>query len=184
MHSDSTLEQPVEEAPEGQSAIAGLAGKVSRNKNRVVAFALLLVIASLTLGSLTHFWKSNFVLFIQVGGFLALGYLLALVLQANIALFTNSEKQLYALLLTVTVFVAVGSFYLFSPGFPLQTGLIASCAFLLPYTIAEAWRLFELLLVQAAPSWRYHPDLPLQKSTTFLNSIPIRFNVRVNRLGR
>lgn len=177
---NSTMNEPF--ATEA-SDVSGLADKLARNKKRVVAFALLLLVTSIALGSLAVFWNNGVVLLLQVAGFLALGYLLVSVLQANVASFNHSEKLLYALLLAIVVLVAVGAFYFISAGYPWQTAFTAGCAFLLPYMVAEAWRLFAALSIQSAPAWRYSAELPLQKSTTFLNSIPIRFNVKAHRLG-
>ncbi len=163
---------------------ATLFAKLSGNKKKVWAFLLLLVLGSLVLISLNHFLPPVFLIFLQTGGFFCLGYLHFLILRANVTGLTPSEKFLYSSLLATVVFLAGSIFYFIAPlVFSWQTVVAGVCAFLLPFVLAEAWRLFYFMSSQAAATWRYSADVSLQKATTFLNSMPVRFKIQAGQLA-
>lgn len=161
---------------------ASLPAKLSRNRKRVASFVGLLVIGSLLLSSLNRFLPAAMAAFAQAAGFFLLGYLHFLILRANVNGLSTTEKLLYSFLLAAVALVAASAFYFLLPAaHSWSTAAIGVCAFLLPYVLAEAWRAFYLLSTQAAATWRYSADVSLQKATTFLNSIPVRFRIQASR---
>lgn len=161
----------------------GLTVKLGRHKKRVFAFAALLVGLTVGLGSLNLLSAGLGVFLLQLAGFFGLGYLHAVILRTNIAQLTPQQKLLYTFLLSgLLVGVLTAFYYLVGTLAPL-TVFAYGCAFVWPYTVEEALRLFESFSSPPVMLWRYDPELPLQKSTTFLNSIPVRFKIQAGQLS-
>lgn len=171
-----------EQAMQTASVPSSLTAKLLHNKKRAAAFAAVLFIGSFLLNALSGVLAPGLALFIQTAGFSGLGYLHYLILRANVTALTADQKIWYSLLLSLVVALGGYVFYfLFSNPFVL-TVITGVCTFLLPFVLDEVWRLFLILFTRAAATWHYSTDVSVQKATTFLNSIPVRFKIDAGRL--
>lgn len=158
--------------------------KLLQNKKRVVAFVGFLFFGSLLLSGLNAFLRPATAFLLQTAGFFGLGYLHFLIVRANVFGLTENEKLSYSFSLATVIGLAGAVFYFFAPAaFTPQTFLTGACAFLLPVVLDGAWRLFHSLSTRAAATWRYSTDVSLQKATTFLNSMPVRFKIMAGQFG-
>lgn len=158
--------------------------KLVQNKKNVTAFTILLVIACLVLGSTVFFRSSNIAKVVQLTGFLFLGYRHVSIMQGNLAVLSPVEKLVYSLLLATGVFLFLSVFYLLTTSYSLLNSLAASCAFLLVYVLGELWRLYNCISESSITPWYYSDNLSSNQATVFLNSIPLRVKVQIERNGR
>lgn len=183
MLSDASL-YPTENEHRPDLLRASFAQKLSLNRRKIGSFFLLLVIATVLVSSLALLSASILIFALQIAGFLGLGFLHSSVLRTNAAGFTQPEKEVYSLILSMIVLGVVGTFlFLLKRELFVQTAFAFACAFAWPFAATSAANLFTDLLTTPTASWRYNADLPLQKATTFLNSMPVRFRIEMDAFG-
>ena len=120
---------------------------------------------------------------LHAAGFLALG-VIHLRLSSSTFGVADSRRQFYFVLISVAVlFGSLAIVQLFFPSYSWFQALSAVSAFALPFALQELWRFYNLFTVGAGKTWSYSNDLSLQKSTTFLNSMPVRFKVQLEDGG-
>lgn len=158
--------------------------KLVLNKKNVTAFSLLLIVASLVLGSTVFFMNGSVARLVQLAGFLALGYLHVNIMQGNLAVLTQVEKLVYSFVLTFAVFVFLSVLYLFTGAYHLPLVLAAGCSFLLVYVLSELWTSYNTVSESNIMPWYYSGPVSSNQATVFLNSIPIRVNVQIEQHGR
>jgi hypothetical protein len=173
----------MKEPPQGFSFL-GLKDKLIQSKKDVLAFSMLLLIACALFGSTIFFSGSSVVKLFQIAGFLVIGYIHVTIIKGNLAALTSTEKLIYSLLLAIGIFIILSVVYSFSNRYTALFALANSCAFLLPYIMEELWRLFGNISSGEPMLWYYTDDLPMHKSTIFLNSIPIHFKVQMEQNGQ
>lgn len=158
--------------------------KLIRHKKNVLAFALLLVFGSILFGCASLLFRPHVVTYLQVGGFLLLGYFNTLMLQGNLSVLSATERFVYSLFAAFAVGCLLTVFHFASDNYAWFSVLAGSCAFLLPYSLMELWKLYSSMQSGSVKTWAYTDELASQKSTTFLNSIPVRFRVRLGAQGK
>lgn len=169
----STMNEPVVQ----QFSFQQFFRKLTQYRRPVVSLIISSVAAIVLFIISVYFFDDTFYKPIQLILFLGLGFIHVLLLKHCSNTFSGLEKLVYTLLFSAVIIFLLAVFYFFNQQFRFNSVLAAVCAFLLPYTISILWQLFsEITLARYAP-WFYRNDLPLQKSTLFLNSIPIRFKV-------
>lgn len=174
---------PAGNQPAYRQPDAPLTEKLGRHKKKVLAFGILLLVGSVGLCALSRLSDGVWVFALQLAGFFALGYLHAVIQRANVMQLSFAQKIRYTAMLALLLLVAAAvCLYLFTASLPLAATAFV-CAFVWPFTLTEAARLFEVVTDAPIGVWHYSPDLSLQKATTFLNSIPVRFRIKAGQSG-
>lgn len=117
-------------------------------------------------------------------GFLTLGLIPIWLFAGTLHLMNGRQKFIYMLVTaTLLIGVLVGLKYLHFAAYNWLQISAATSAFLLPYTFQQLWHLLEAFSVGSGKTWSYSKEQPLQKSTTFLNSMPVKFKVQLEEGG-
>lgn len=154
--------------------------KLVRNKRNVTVFVLLLLVSGGLVGGIAVFFNNGWIKFFQVTVFLLLGYMHVQILNGKLSVLSRAERFLYSFFLTAGIFVLLGVFYFIAKQYTMLPVFAGGCAFALPFTVTELWRTYAGLQAGPVKAWSYTEDLSLQRSTTFLDSIPVRFKVETN----
>ena len=156
-----------------------LSQNLAQNKRNIKALTWMAIFGGILLAGISFFLDQNLVKYIQVAGFLLLGYMYLHVLEALASELTTTERMYFTLAVTAGVLLLLGVVCFFRNEYRLLSAVAASAAFVLPYTIQQVWLTFSSLQTGERKTWQFTQELPMQKSTTFLNSIPVRFKVQV-----
>lgn len=151
--------------------------KLLQRKWSVYGFFFLPLLASLFLFYIAFFVLQGFDLYILLIAFFVLGALYDSFINKNLTELSRTEKTVFFLLLAGEIFICFGVISLLFHRYSLLADCAVAGAFLLPFNIGLLWPFFENISKQNIVYWSYSDDLPLGKSTIFLNSIPIHFHV-------
>jgi len=170
----------------GETDEGEMIGANTQQNKSVKAAALLLLLVLLVGGLiavLTSMMGGMLARILHAAGFLALG---TVHLRMSSIAFGVADRRRQLLFVLVSVGALLGALFvvqLFFPSYSWLQTLSALSAFTLPFVLHELWRFYNLFTVGAGKTWSYSDDLSLQKSTTFLNSMPVRFKVQLEDGG-
>ncbi|GAA4728884.1 TssN family type VI secretion system protein [Flavisolibacter ginsenosidimutans] len=137
---------------------------------------LLLFVAGLALGCAPLFYKSGSLALLQLIGFLLLGFVYAIAVQWRRS-FAKGEAFRTALFFAFALLVITGLACYLTKTLNVADLFAFAGAFLLPCTVAEAWRLFRLLAVAPKPVWQYDSAIPEEAPFAYLEKKPLRIVV-------
>lgn len=157
-----------------------LGNKMAQDKKKVISSFLYLLAASLLVAVIFFLVNIQLGKFVLLIGFLSIGSLYWNALKNRFAALTNLEMLMVTVLMATGILILLsGVFFFFQPHRFLSV-FVAVCGFLLPFCVGMLWPLFKKMTETEVSLWYYANDLSLQKSTVFLNSIPIRFKVQLS----
>ncbi|HUC81402.1 MAG TPA: TssN family type VI secretion system protein [Flavisolibacter sp.] len=143
-------------------------------------FLLLACVVSGALASLTLLNGGFVFRLAQAVGFLGLGLFLLRLFSGVLSFFSDRQKWLFIALSVLLIALVLGGIYLRFPHYSWLEGAAAVSAFLLPLVLRQVWHVFESFFFYSGKTWSYSNTLPLQQSTTFLNSMPVKFKVQLD----
>lgn len=184
MHSDFTLFLNME-APQPQEVFPlRFSEKLAQNKRPLIAFAIIVIVASALLAFVSQFLSPTLAKLFQLAVFFLLGYVHLSMLRGALSVLDASERLWYSLFMAALVIGLLFGVGLFTHRFNPFLIVASGAAFLLLFIIDETWQQYNLAADGPVQSWQYTPDLPLNQSTVFLNSLPIRVKVQTDEHGR
>ena len=146
--------------------------------NKVALFFLLFVLAAGgVLAALTILFAGPAFRILHVAGFLLLGYLQVRLFVGALHFLNEKRKFIYTIVPSAILLLCLTGIHFLFPSYGWLPVFSAISAFALPYTLGQVWRFYEALSAGVDKTWSYSDDLPLQKSTTFLNSMPVKFKI-------
>jgi hypothetical protein len=155
--------------------------QVIQTRRKVKLFVVLLFIITCLLGSVSFFLTGDTTALVQVIGLLVLGYAYTVVVKNYPTVFEDINKPVCTLILATGIFLILCAILALAGKLVWSTAIAGASAFALPYTLNELWDLFSQLSSGTYKYWSYTENLPMQKSTTFLNSMPIRFKIDIEQ---
>ena len=150
----------------------------SGQDNKVALFFLLFVLVSGgALAALTILFAGPVFRILHVAGFLLLGYLQVRLFIGALHFLNEKQKFIYTVVPSAVLLLCLSGIHFLFPSYGWLQVFSAISAFVLPYTLDQVWRFYEALSAGVNKTWSYSDDLPLQKSTTFLASMPVKFKI-------
>ena len=157
--------------------------QLSENGKTIAFFLLFVLVAGAVFACLIIMNGGLSFRILHVVGFVFLGYL-QVRLHGGALHFLNARQVFTHTVVSTCVLSLFLYFVLFLfPAYSVLQLFSAVAAFVLPYTLTQLWQLYQLFSFGSGKTWAYSDNLPLQKSTTFLNSMPVKFKVQLEDGG-
>lgn len=144
------------------------------NKKMVLLLSVIVLVAALLFGNISLINGGRVTKALQVGSFLALGYLHVAILQKKLPAITSISQTLYTLSLSFIICLSLGFLFMFRGYHWLLMIAASTLSFLLPYLITKAWTLYNILSVSQHGVWQYIEAGISKQSVVSFNNIPIR----------
>lgn len=155
---------------------ATLANKANRQKGTVMGSIALVVFAIGVCVCIALYWHDFAFYFAEFFGFLAVGSLH--VYRLNRQEHINSkERWIFTGSLAVMIFIFFAFFFYWQNRFLWLLIFPGPCAFLLPFFLAESFRLYQQLSFAGAIPWQPTTELQQTNPDIYLNPFPLRFKV-------
>lgn len=157
-------------------------GKTSVGKSWKPAwlFLFFVLLTGGSLASLTLLVTSKPLQIVHTLGFLLLGYLHVRLCLGALNFLTGRKLVSYTIIVSSLLFLLLSGIGLQFPAYTWLQAIGAVAAFILPFVLHQQWLLFAGFFHETVKTWSYNKDLPHQQSTTFLNSMPVRFKIKMD----
>lgn len=163
--------------------MVGANSQHSKNVKAAVLLLLLVLLVGGLIAFVTSMMGGMLARILHAAGFLALG-VVHLRMSSNAFALADTRRQFYFVLISTGIlFGSLAVVQLFFPDYSWLQTLSAVSAFALPFALQELWRFYNLFSNSSSKTWSYNDNLSLQKSTTFLNSMPVKFKVQLDDGG-
>lgn len=161
----------------------GINSQGLQNRKAVAGFLLMMLLACCAFVGVMVMIGGFIPRIVHAIGFICLGLLHIQTMNNRGDLLHGRQKTLYtaALLIAQLIILSIG--HLIFPAYSWMQVFAAISGFALPYTLNKLWQFYQALSVGEGKPWVFSSELPLQKATTFLNSMPIKFKVQLEEGG-
>jgi hypothetical protein len=151
--------------------------KMGQQKSAVMAcLAVVILVFALYLGSRWGLGDSVLMVMVPVL-FLLAGMAHLVLMDRKLPAFSITEKWTFTLLLSVMLLALLSASRLLNNTVPWQQVLGGTAAFLLPFTLADLWRLHVLISYSGARQWQPPVESATDFHSIYLTGIPVRFQI-------
>jgi hypothetical protein len=151
--------------------------KANRQKGGIAA-CVLVVVATFLLYLFAVLWWGHPLLYKGLPAlFLLSGCAHLFLLQKNLTAFSLAEQWLFTVAMTAMLAGLLGFSSIWDDKLSWQVILAGACAFLLPFTIAELWRVYSDISFSGFRYWQLSDEKADDLPAIYLKSIKVRFKV-------
>lgn len=163
-----------------QPYIGEMEQKITVNKKGFLLFIAVLYVVAILIGCAALLYNQPFTERIQLSGLLLLGFIYVLGMQKKFAAPESKELFSKAIYFSLALFLALSTIYFFKGAWKLFEILPLCCAFLLPATVTESWRMFSAISGDQKKPWYYANDIPPEPIFVYLENISVRLRLMID----